>query len=381
MARRLVTVEESAAGLEALSCEALDTAGLWPAVQAHRAQRARHSQQRRTILSALSDTHTGRAPSQSGRIGPADWPAPCPCRPTAGSCRAAGRAPTGRAQIKTLFGHVNTGRLHPEKITHPARREPDPKQRHTTYDTRRPHASLGYVTGPRTPTTKPRTRPGPVRRPRPDPARRDRLPSQQPTPQSSTHPPDAARGHLRRQRPRTDIRSATVRLLPVWLSTILDLSRSLRAAVTHSGAPPANARHHRCATPQRESPHPRASPAAGSRRSLPGAKEWSGQNRPHSARLWFAGLSPFSRSDPHRGKGTRTHPTRPKKFLVARNTTDFAPPQPPTTATNTPHPAVASPLRESSDAGHFRNRETLDLTLWGSPPGLLGCSACGRIAQ
>ena len=100
------------------------------------------------ILSALSDTHTGRAPSQSGRIGPADWPAPCPCRPTAGSCRAAGRAPTGRAQIKTLFGHVNTGRLHPEKITHPARREPDPKQRHTTYDTRRPHASLGYVTGP-----------------------------------------------------------------------------------------------------------------------------------------------------------------------------------------------------------------------------------------
>ena len=48
-----------------------------------------------------------------------------------------------------------------------------------------------------------------------------------------------------------------------------------------------------------------------------------------------------SHSDPHRGKGTRTHPTRPKKFLMERNITDFAPLQPPTTATNTTHPSVA----------------------------------------
>ena len=54
------------------------------------------------------------------------------------------------------------------------------------------------------------------------------------------------------------IGSATVRLLPACLSAILDLRRSLRAAVTHSGVPRANAQPHRCATPQRESLHPRA---------------------------------------------------------------------------------------------------------------------------
>ena len=39
------------------------------------------------------------------------------------------------------------------------------------YDTGRPHASFGHITRPRTPTTKPRTRPGPARRPLPGPPR------------------------------------------------------------------------------------------------------------------------------------------------------------------------------------------------------------------
>ena len=137
------------------------------------------------------------------------------------------------------------------------------------YDTGRPHASFGHITRPRTPTTKPRTRPGPARRPLPGPPRTG------PPTIATTNPTRHQHTRLTRlvdtcgdndHRRVPLIGSATARLLLPWL-TILDLRRSLRATVTHSGVPRANAQPHRCATPQRESLHPRASPVAGSRHS------------------------------------------------------------------------------------------------------------------
>ena len=94
---------------EVVFTQALDTEGLWPAVEARQADRARRGDDsdEEPILLAMSDNDPRCAPARPESSSP--------------SCIASrfGRpgTPTDQAWIETLFGHVKTEWPHLEKIT------------------------------------------------------------------------------------------------------------------------------------------------------------------------------------------------------------------------------------------------------------------------
>ena len=135
----LVTVEETATQVEVVFTDALDSEGLWPAVEARQAQRARHGDDsdEEPILLAMSDN------GPQMRAGTT--------REFLAMCSIAARfgrpgTPTDQAWIETLFGHVKTEWPHLEKITDPNTLRAELDNARTDYNTRRLHASLGYVT-------------------------------------------------------------------------------------------------------------------------------------------------------------------------------------------------------------------------------------------
>ena len=108
----LVTVEETATQVEVVFTEALDSEGLWPAVEARQAQRARHGgdSDEEPILLVMSDN----GPQMRAGTTREFW----------ALCSIAARfgrpgTPTDQAWIETLFGHVKTEWPHLEKITDP----------------------------------------------------------------------------------------------------------------------------------------------------------------------------------------------------------------------------------------------------------------------
>ena len=134
-----LTAEETATQVEAVFCEALDTEGLWPAVEARQADRADHGDDsdEEPILLAMSDN------GPQMRAGTT--------REFLAMCSSAAhfgrpRTPTDQAWIETLFGHVKTEWPHLEKITDPNTLPTELDNARTDYNTRRLHASLGYVT-------------------------------------------------------------------------------------------------------------------------------------------------------------------------------------------------------------------------------------------
>ena len=172
----LVTVEETATQVEVVFTDALDTEGLWPAVEARQAQRARHGDDssdgdQEPILLAMSDN------GPQMRAGTT--------REFLAMCSIAARfgrpgTPTDQAWIETLFGHVKTEWPHLEKITdsNTLRAELDNARR--DYNTRRLHASLGYVTPDDEHQGRGDTiRQARQRRPQTGPPHPHRLPSQQ----------------------------------------------------------------------------------------------------------------------------------------------------------------------------------------------------------
>ena len=133
-----LTAEETATGVEVVFCEALDSEGLWPAIEARQARRARHGEDpAEPILLAMSDN------GPQMRAGTT--------REFLALCSIATRfgrpgTPTDQAWIETLFGHVKTEWPHLEKINDPNTLRAELDVVRTDYNTRRLHASLGYVT-------------------------------------------------------------------------------------------------------------------------------------------------------------------------------------------------------------------------------------------
>ena len=108
----LVTAEETATQVEVVFTQALDTEGLWPAVEARQADRARRGDDsdEEPILLAMSDN------GPQMRAGTT--------REFLALCSIAARfgrpgTPTDQAWIETLFGHIKTEWPHLEKITDP----------------------------------------------------------------------------------------------------------------------------------------------------------------------------------------------------------------------------------------------------------------------
>ena len=135
----LVTAEETATQVEVVFTDALDTEGLWPAVEARQADRARHGDDsdEEPILLAMSDN------GPQMRAGTT--------REFLAMCSIAARfgrpgTPTDQAWIETLFGHIKTEWPHLEKITDPNTLRTEFDIARHDYNTRRLHASLGYVT-------------------------------------------------------------------------------------------------------------------------------------------------------------------------------------------------------------------------------------------
>ena len=138
----LVTAEETATQVQVVFCDALDSEGLWPVVEARQAERARHGDDsgdgnQEPILLAMSDN------GPQMRAGTT--------REFLAMCSIAARfgrpgTPTDQAWIETLFGHVKTEWPHLEKITDPSMLRADLDIVRDDYNTRRLHASLGYVT-------------------------------------------------------------------------------------------------------------------------------------------------------------------------------------------------------------------------------------------
>ena len=177
MARRLVTVEESAAGLEAVSCEALDTAGPQSPTGPPQPTTANPSSRPcqapipvgRLLGLGGSDPLTGRpralAVQRRARVGPqgAHRPVgprsrPCSGTSTPGACTPR-RSPTRLAASRTRSS--STPLTTPDTRTPPSAMSPGHEHQGRNRAPGRAHETA--------PT-------------RPDPARRDRLPSQQPTP-------------------------------------------------------------------------------------------------------------------------------------------------------------------------------------------------------
>ena len=162
--------------------------------------------------------------------------------------------------------------------------------------------------------------------------------------QSSTHPPDAARGHLRRQRPQTGsphrvgdraFAAAVAQRFLICVVRCAQQSHTLafrEPTLNLTAAPPHSAR---ARTPE---PHRLREVAT----LDPAPQGGPGKTDHTPAHLWFAGLSPFNHTPILiAGKVPGHTPRDPKNFSWSENITDFAPLQPPTTATNTTHPSVA----------------------------------------
>lgn len=131
----VVSAEETATQVEVLFTEALDTEGLWPAVEARPG--AREGDTGEPILLAMSDN------GPQMRAGTT--------REFLALCSIAARfgrpgTPTDQAWIETLFGHVKTEWPHLEKIRDPAELRTELDLAKDDYNSRRLHASLGYVT-------------------------------------------------------------------------------------------------------------------------------------------------------------------------------------------------------------------------------------------
>ena len=134
-----LTAEETATQVQVVFTQALDTEGLWPAVEARQADRARHGDDsdEEPILLAMSDN------GPQMRAGTT--------REFLALCSIAARfgrpgTPTDQAWIETLFGHIKTEWPHLEKITDPNTLRTDLDIARHDYNTRRLHASLRYVT-------------------------------------------------------------------------------------------------------------------------------------------------------------------------------------------------------------------------------------------
>ena len=136
-----VGIEETATQVEVVFTDALDAEGLWERIEARWADGARHADgdgdPDEPILLVMSDN------GPQMRAGTT--------REFLAMCSIAARfgrpgTPTDQAWIETLFGHIKTEWPHLEQITDPnvLRTELD-NARHD-YNTRRLHASLGYVT-------------------------------------------------------------------------------------------------------------------------------------------------------------------------------------------------------------------------------------------
>ena len=137
----LVTAEETATQVEVVFTQALDTEGLWPAVEARQAQRARRGRQRQRPRADPVGNVRQRPPDASRH----HQRVPRPCAPSRPA--SAGPAPRRtKAWIETLFGHVKTEWPHLEKITDPNTLRAELDIARHDYNTRRLHASLGYVT-------------------------------------------------------------------------------------------------------------------------------------------------------------------------------------------------------------------------------------------
>ena len=135
----LVTAEETATQVEVVFCEALDAEGLWPAIEARQAQRARQSDDgdEEPTLLVMSDN----GPQTRAGTTREFWAL---CSIAAHFGRPG--TPTDQALIETLFGHVKTEWPHLEKITDPNTLRTELDIARTDYNTPRLHASLGYVT-------------------------------------------------------------------------------------------------------------------------------------------------------------------------------------------------------------------------------------------
>ena len=136
-----VGIEETATQVEVVFTDALDAEGLWERIEARGADGARHADgdgdPDDPILLVMSDN----GPQMRAGTTREFW----------ALCSIAARfgrpgTPTDQAWIETLFGHIKTEWPHLEQITDPnvLRTELD-NARHD-YNTRRLHASLGYVT-------------------------------------------------------------------------------------------------------------------------------------------------------------------------------------------------------------------------------------------
>ena len=138
----LVTAEETATQVEAVFTQALDTEGLWPAVEARQAQRARHGDDgdEEPILLAMSDN------GPQMRAGTT--------REFLALCSIAARfgrpgTPTDQAWIETLFGHIKTNGPTSRRSPTPTRCE----QSSTTPDTTTTPAACTPPSATSPPTT------------------------------------------------------------------------------------------------------------------------------------------------------------------------------------------------------------------------------------
>ena len=174
----LVTAEETATQVEVVFTQALDTEGLWPAVEARQAQRARRGDDsddgdQQPILLAMSDN------GPQMRAGTT--------REFLAMCSIAARfgrpgTPTDQAWIETLFGHIKTEWPPPREDHRPQHAASRARHRPTRLQ-HPPPARLPRLRHPRrrTPRTRRAHPPGPPRRPQTGPPRPHRLPSQQQT--------------------------------------------------------------------------------------------------------------------------------------------------------------------------------------------------------
>ena len=142
----LVTAEETATQVEVVFTQALDTEGLWPAVEARQADRARRGDDsdEEPILLAMSDN------GPQMRAGTT--------REFLALCSIASRfgrpgTPTDQAWIETLFGHIKTEWPHLEKITDPNTLRAELDIARHDYNTR-PPCTPPSATSPPTTNTK-----------------------------------------------------------------------------------------------------------------------------------------------------------------------------------------------------------------------------------
>lgn len=132
----LVTVEESATQVEVLFTQALEAEGLWPRIEARHTHRPPGDPEEPVLLAMSDNGPQMRAGTTREFL--------AMCSIVAHFGRPG--VPTDQAWIETLFGHVKVEWPHLEKIRHPAELRAELEVVRADYNTRRLHASLGYVT-------------------------------------------------------------------------------------------------------------------------------------------------------------------------------------------------------------------------------------------